>query len=161
RRSAPELSRRQIGPACDQFSLALICLEMLIGCYPVGAPAQPSLDLLSEADRAVLGRALHPDPHQRWPSSLEMIAALQAPAPVGDTKALPGDLFSTLVAPNEDRKPTPPTPSAQGITRPNEGTPASLMQARFGTNLTSDVIRQRLEGFREQWKGEALISEPS
>jgi serine/threonine protein kinase len=165
RYSAPELSRRQIGAACDQFSLALIYLEMVIGCYPVGAPAQPRLDLVSEADRAVLARALHRDPLQRWPTALEMIAALRQASTAGDSTALPGCLFSGLIAEEAEKASQggmSGAPLSQGTGPAGDDLPSvPVMQARFGTNLSSSVIRQRLEGFREQRHGEALISEAS
>ncbi len=34
------------------------------------------------------------------------------------------------------------------------------MKTRFGTNLSAEVLRQRLESFREHWQGNILASEP-
>ncbi|MFO0965443.1 MAG: protein kinase [Gemmataceae bacterium] len=82
RYAAPELFTRQISPACDQYSLAVLYAEMLTGVYPFkGAqPAQrgaPNLEGLTEEDRAVVRRALSADPAQRWPSCLDMVMALE------------------------------------------------------------------------------------
>jgi hypothetical protein len=35
-----------------------------------------------------------------------------------------------------------------------------VLQARFGTTLTPDVIPVRLDGFRRQWKGKVLSADP-
>jgi serine/threonine protein kinase len=149
---APELHKRQVGPSCDQFSLALIYHELLTGSYPSGSPGAFSLDRLPESDRAVIARALHADATRRWPSSVDMIAALQAAGPGREPPAL---VPESLSAPSEAASPSTVAPIATVGLAP----PAPLMHSRFGTNLPAHIIRERLEGFRDQWKGEVLISE--
>lgn len=82
RYAAPELFRKQLSPACDQFSLAVIYAEMLSGVYPFkgaqpGQRGEPNLDGLPEQDRAVIRRAMAADPGDRWASCLEMVMALE------------------------------------------------------------------------------------
>jgi serine/threonine protein kinase len=113
RYAAPELSANKVGPASDQYSLALIYAEMLTGIYPRlnqpssrssahrrpimpgrqtnppgvvgGGPPKPpgmakvvDLDFLPAGDRAILARALHDDPEQRFPSCTALFEALEA-----------------------------------------------------------------------------------
>jgi serine/threonine protein kinase len=67
RYAAPELAAGQAGPACDQYSLALIYHEMLTGGLPARQAGRPAgLDRLNEADRPVIARALLADPGRRW-----------------------------------------------------------------------------------------------
>ncbi len=159
---APEMHTRQVGPSCDQFSLALIYHELLTGTNPSGSPGALNLDRLPESDRTVIARALHTDPLRRWPGSVEMIAALQAAGPASESPArapqrlgVPAEEVSADTAAPVGNVASAPQPSVLPAVSP----PAPLMQARFGTNLPAQVIRERLEGFREQWKGEVLLSE--
>jgi hypothetical protein len=71
RYSAPELFRGQAGPACDQYSLALIYGELLTGSLP-------GLDQMPASDRPALRRALELDPSKRWGSCSEFIESLAA-----------------------------------------------------------------------------------
>src|SRR5262249_5076467 len=77
RYAAPELYEGQISSFCDQYSLALICCEMLTGTLPrrgrTAARERPDLAALAEADRAALARALDPDPKKRWPSTADLV----------------------------------------------------------------------------------------
>ncbi|MCI0681673.1 MAG: protein kinase [Gemmataceae bacterium] len=83
RYAAPELYDPGFSPTSDQYSLALIYAEMLMGVQPRagrwgGARGQGKLDLdlLPACDRAVLARALHADPAQRFASCGEFLQAL-------------------------------------------------------------------------------------
>jgi serine/threonine protein kinase len=152
RYSAPELHRSQVAATCDQFSLALVYHELLTGIYPPGALEKPNLQRLGEPDRAIIARALHPSPLQRWCSSVDMIAALVAAGPSGDIQQTRNDSGVTGRA--------APGPGIGKSTTKSSPPPSPVMQARFCSSLTAAVIRQRLEGFREQWNGETLNSEP-
>ncbi len=86
RYTAPELFERTLSRSCDQFSLAVIYVEMLTGKHPfahLGNLAQkhqrvkPDLSMLPENERNVLGRALDPDPMKRWNSNTDMLLALE------------------------------------------------------------------------------------
>jgi serine/threonine protein kinase len=82
RYAAPELSRGQVSTSCDQFSLALIYVELLTGNLPRGSqagqePAPIRLDQLPSEDVEIIARALSPDPARRWPSCVDFIRALE------------------------------------------------------------------------------------
>jgi serine/threonine protein kinase len=149
RYSAPELFRRGVGPACDQYSLALIYHELLTGApCPAGGSAAPAgrkgepggflLDRLPEPDRPLIARALLPDPVQRWPGALHLVQALEATGPSPLRRA-------------EVSSPGAPAPSS----------PGQVLQTRFGATLPAEVIRRRLEGFRQQWQGQVRSSDSS
>jgi serine/threonine protein kinase len=99
RYSAPELFSGQVGPACDQYSLALIYHELLTGALPDLARGKAALDALPTSDRAAVARALEPDPARRWPSCTDLIGALEStpaaptdgdPAQAGAKREPPG-----------------------------------------------------------------------
>jgi serine/threonine protein kinase len=131
-----------IGPSCDVYSLALIYHEMLTGTYPdrvqpeKGRRSGFSLERLPAADRPIIAKALHPDPESRWESAVEMFEALEA-ASEKDTEEAPSPAQSLST-----------TQAAQAL------------RTRFGSSLSAEVIRQRIEGFRQQWQGEVLSSGP-
>jgi serine/threonine protein kinase len=88
RYAAPELIDGRVSPSCDQYSLAVIFLEMLTGLHPFRGQsrprrgnsnlrAMPNLGLLTAADREVIGRALDLDPKRRFDSCSELIRALE------------------------------------------------------------------------------------
>jgi hypothetical protein len=90
RYAAPELLEGRLGRHCDQYSLALIYLELLTGSPPFRCLSprqltsarlrgQPDLSLLSGLDRPVLQRALHPEPERRFPDCLTFARALAEP----------------------------------------------------------------------------------
>lgn len=157
RYSAPELFDQQPSAACDQYSLALVYAELLANTLPPrNATADgPGLAALPVADRPVLARALHADPHQRWPSCTEMVQALEAagtepgtgptvsdtPNALGILSQLMQDLASPGVTP----------PEAALTSAPSDG---SQLQARFSVRLTAGQVRARLEALRIQWNGQ-------
>ncbi len=89
---APEqLEGRQVGPAADQFALAVALYEALTGRRPyegstarelkraidAGPPGVPPLRQMPRALYRVLTRALAADPLQRWPSVDAMARAIR------------------------------------------------------------------------------------
>jgi serine/threonine protein kinase len=89
RYAAPELIEGRVSPSCDQYSLAVIFLEMLTGLHPFRGQSRPrrggsnsrgvpNLALLTPADREIMTRALDPNPERRFRSCGEFIAALEA-----------------------------------------------------------------------------------
>jgi hypothetical protein len=86
---APELFEGQVSRGCDQYSLALIYVELLTGVHPfrglsarqLANPRQrgklATLELVPAADRPALLRALHPDPDQRFRSCTGLLDALE------------------------------------------------------------------------------------
>ncbi len=145
RYSAPELFAGQAGPSSDQYSLALIYHELLTGALPArpgGPSGAPCLNLLPEADRPLVARALSPDPQRRWPSCVELVLALEKAGAPG-TMAVPG----------------PAAPTKRSALPPRRASEAEALQTRFGTTLTAEVIRERLVGFREHWKGKTVSAD--
>jgi len=87
RYTAPEVLQGGLDPRSDQYSLALVFVELLTGGFPYSgqtAPqlilqhvtAQPNLSGLPSRDRAVVSRALSKDPTARFPSCTAFIRAL-------------------------------------------------------------------------------------
>lgn len=157
RYSAPELARGQADAASDQYSLALIYHELLTGVLPApGVPARkgmaalPCVDRLSEADRPIIARALHPDPRQRWPGLIELFQALEA---------VPGEAGTTEVPPRQPALPTQVAPRVIGLRLPAP-TGAEHQQVRLGTNLSAEAVRERFEGFGQQWNARLTTAEP-
>jgi serine/threonine protein kinase len=92
RYAAGELFDGLVSDACDQYSLALIFQEMLLGVHPhrhlsarqLGSAkhrSQPDLSMVSGLDRGVLMQALHPEPEKRFRSCRELVQALEAASP--------------------------------------------------------------------------------
>jgi serine/threonine protein kinase len=86
RYAAPELGRRQVSPACDQYSLALIYHDLVTGARhsgPVrrpsnqGAPPPMELTKVAGREKEILVRALDPDANQRWPNLTQLVQALE------------------------------------------------------------------------------------
>ena len=85
RYAPPELFEGQVHRNSDQYSLALMYQELLIGSHAFtgqgrpGAKAarKPDLTSLPETDREIIARALEADPQKRWPSCLDLIRALE------------------------------------------------------------------------------------
>ena len=82
--AAPELRDGAPGPGSDQFSLALIYLEMTQAWSPTpgqsakGISAALTLDRLTDPARRVIRKALHPEPASRFASGVEFVAALRS-----------------------------------------------------------------------------------
>jgi hypothetical protein len=142
RYAAPELGEGVVGAACDQYSLALIYHEMLTGVLPapLAGRNERSVEGLPQAERDAVARALHPDPAKRWPSVTDLIAALEG-------------IYGSEPAAPPAAPPVRRTDPAQATT--SDG----ALQARLGTDLTAEDIRQRLDGFRQQWGARVLGEE--
>lgn len=95
---APELYSHRQTSQCDQFSLALVYVEMRTGNFPIkkrsgndGAWTTRDLDLalLAAAEREILQKALSRDPFSRFENCTDLIHAL-ARAPQGERASTPG-----------------------------------------------------------------------
>lgn len=86
--AAPEVFTGSLSRHSDQYSLAIVFMELLTGKLPFPGKnvrqlllqhttTQPDLSPMRTADREVIGRALEKDPDKRFPSCTELIKALQ------------------------------------------------------------------------------------
>ncbi len=116
---APEVLTNQVDPRSDQYTLALVYLELLTGSYPYdGATAQqvlhqhahaaPDLGAAPDGDREALRRALAKRPADRYPSCLEFVKALLRYHARGPGDTPPG------VTPPASRTPTLVPPGVRG-----------------------------------------------
>jgi serine/threonine protein kinase len=128
RYAAPELFQNRISASCDQYSLAIVFVELLTGTLPFDgksnrqlvmqrANAVPSLDALNDADRAIITRALDAEPSRRFATCTELVNALLN-AQMLATAVSPTEMFNSnndttregVAAPKAIR-PTPPRPA--------------------------------------------------
>jgi serine/threonine protein kinase len=166
RYAAPELFCKQVSPASDQYSLALIYHELLTGVLPTEPTIKgklwssqsglvPCLERVPQGDRFALARALDPVPDKRWPSLSDFLFALEtgkAPDAIvtSGTQDVAGRAQDAMPA-----KPTSPEVAyGQSTTaKPSSIVPRGALHARLGVGLTRDVIRLRIEAFLQQWEG--------
>jgi hypothetical protein len=89
--AAPETFSNKISKHSDQYSLAIVYVELLTGKRPFSGKnirqlalqhmnEAPDLSMLPEADRASVGRALAKDPNDRFPSCTAFIRSLHGGA---------------------------------------------------------------------------------
>jgi serine/threonine-protein kinase len=86
--AGPELFQGRVNDRTDQYALAVSYCELRGGRMPFpDTPAtfqvgyvrpHPDLSMVPEAERAILARALAPNPVDRWPSCTELMAKLSA-----------------------------------------------------------------------------------
>ncbi len=88
--AAPETFQNKISKHSDQYSLAIVYVELLTGKRPFPGKnirqlalqhmtEPPDLSMLPEADRPILARALAKNPDDRFPSCTAFIRALGVP----------------------------------------------------------------------------------
>jgi serine/threonine protein kinase len=86
--ASPEVFEGTISRSSDQYSLAVVYVELLTGNLPFSGTnarqlllqhlqAEPDLSCLPATDRPVVGRALAKDPQQRFPSCTDFVRALE------------------------------------------------------------------------------------
>jgi serine/threonine protein kinase len=156
RYSAPELFDQGVGPACDQYSLALTYLELLTGQHPFRGRArgqgQPDLGPLPDADREVVARALQRDPARRWETCSEFVRRLEgadAPAPAGagasalSVRQLITELLAAAAVHSCLQQPAAAAP----------GQDSEVLRHRYRTRLPRAAVRPRLDQLRQQWNG--------
>jgi eukaryotic-like serine/threonine-protein kinase len=87
--AAPEVFRGHPGPQSDQYSLAIVYQELLVGALPFAGQTaaeltlqhlnhEPQLGTLSEHDRFAISRALAKDPLHRFENCRAFVRALAA-----------------------------------------------------------------------------------
>ena len=178
RYAALELFHGLVSDACDQYSLALIYQELLVGLHPyrnlnarqMATPklrGQPDLSLLPSTDRPVVMQALNPEPDRRFRSCSDFIAALwQATEPTCERE-------EAVVAPVRSRptcvlRPSTVSPWRQVVEelveRASQGhsiqtidtlcyrySPGHCLEHRCLARLAPGMARLKLASFRDQW----------
>jgi serine/threonine protein kinase len=185
--SAPELFEKRTGPKCDQYSLALIYLEMLTGRHPhlgrtprqlarLRREGKLNLDLLPAADRPILERALHPDAAKRFDNCVELVAALES-VPTDQRRLVHGlppvisSAWSLLPAGLSGPVPTPEqlvtellsaaatsTPVREWSSAPALSGSGLRLSAQFQAELEAMEVRQKVEEFCGQWQGRLVCT---
>lgn len=90
--AAPETFSNKISKHSDQYSLAVVYVELLSGLRPFDGKnirqlalqhmtEEPDLSMLPEADREIVGRALAKNPGDRFPSCTAFVRALVGGGP--------------------------------------------------------------------------------
>jgi hypothetical protein len=185
--SAPELFEKHAGTACDQYSLALIYLEMLTGRQPhlgrsprqlarLRREGKLNFEQLPPSDRPILMRALHPDPVRRYESCVEMVNALHAvttnhrallrglpPIISSAWSALPAGLSGPVPSPGQVvtqllAAGTGPSPLRDATGADAFASDDQGLQARFQAELTPEQTAIKLEDFCRQWNGKLVCA---
>ncbi|MFO0798584.1 MAG: serine/threonine-protein kinase [Gemmataceae bacterium] len=127
RYTAPEVLRGAVDPRSDQYSLALVYVELATGVFPYPgrtaeqlmlqhATTPPDLAAVPYADRAAVGRALAKNPGERFPSCSAFVAAL------AETTGLPPEALILPPAATSqaetDEATTPNGPPVLAVTPP-------------------------------------------
>jgi hypothetical protein len=130
RYAAPEVLNGRIDPRSDQYSLALVYVELLTGRFPYNGrtatqlllqhvAGTPDLSPLPESDRAVVARAMAKEPADRYPSCSAFVRALLAAAPVAAPWPPVGTRTELIrrntVATPPPTEPTPPPPAGTTV----------------------------------------------
>ena len=126
RYAAPELAHKQAGAGCDQYSLALIYHDLVVGVHAGGSAHSNSsrtrvdVSKLKDKEKVIVERALHPDPAQRWPSLSEFIHALEEAVGIGAAR------------PQENQEPAfvPVPPSVPAVPAVKTGSSAAAITSR-------------------------------
>jgi serine/threonine protein kinase len=182
RYAAPELFQRQTSHSSDQYSLAVIFVEMLTGILAIrghdgtATETQQDLKRLDPGDLAILARALDPDPQQRWASCTDLVRALAKEKP--DAPEESADHFSMRVnaLPRSAEAEAPDQPlgeiigqlikSARGTdsAQPAEHAPAlsaeeGMLRHQFSAGIPLGTARMKLDSFRLYCEGELTLDE--
>ena len=150
--AAPETFANKVSKHSDQYSLAVVYVELLTGIRPFNGKnirslamqhmtVPPDLNALPEADRVSVGRALAKNPEERFPSNLSFVKALSGgldsmastPIPMTRTARPPG---ASAAFHEADHSAVTPPPQSRTI---SQKLPASfirdideLAQSTFG-----------------------------
>jgi hypothetical protein len=172
--ASPELFDGRISRASDQYSLAVVYMEMLTGRQPFTAIElrqaamqrlirPPDLMPLPECDRPVIGRALERDPAARFDSCRSLVDALRASSKVdavpvrladghrpGGEGALPGfvDLAARFVLPDDA--------TVGRITQRELGKRSATTTVTCLAQATPASLLAQIPPFAQQWGAEIL-----
>jgi len=188
---APELFDKQVSRASDQYSLALVYHEMLTGAHafradlaqtPGSVRNRGKIDLgrLPAGNREALARALDSDPQRRWPSCVELIAALEGTQQAKSRPAeVSADRFTDIVKAKAEPSSLPPVspesldalnriilglmteaggeaPVLNGAAAPTLSESGDVLRYQFTAGLPLGAARTKLETFCQQWYGQLV-----
>jgi serine/threonine protein kinase len=186
RYTAPELLAGQVKPTSDQYSLALIYLEVLTGLHPLRnlSPRQlatqkgfrPDLSLVPAPERPALLRALSVDPDRRFRCCLDFIQALIDAGPEDEMLAVPeprsaagddADEETAVVSlPQLNRLLAEVVARARGrleVRTVGEARyllqPGCKIEHQCFASLLPTALKVQLHGFRQQWGAKLVASE--
>jgi serine/threonine protein kinase len=192
RYAAPESFDGNIAATSDQYSLALIYQELLTGLHAfrhlsprqlssVKTRGAPDVSLLPASDRAIVSRALHANPEQRFASCTEFVSALAQAGERAGKPARASAVVVTVKAPTVIPASAPVSPALSGSesrdqikrllgevkgntdVRLMKGfrfrvVPNELMEHDFSAHFLQGTLPIRLEGFRQHWLGKVIDS---
>ena len=172
---------------CDQYSLALLYHELLTGMHLFGNMTQRqlalarsagrlNLDLLPAPDRGPVGRALHPEPGQRFRSCTDFVRALLAVGPGGDwpvedsgwapansARSAEEPLVDEVADPNADRVIAELIAAAAGTDEVREFRgaryflrPGQHLEHTCYARLMPGTLALKLSGFCREWQTESV-----
>lgn len=150
--AAPETFSSRITKQSDQYSLAIVYMELLTGQRPFRGKnlrqlaiqhmsEPPDLEALPEHDRPIIARALSKDPAQRYPNCMALVRALALATPglveeVRESVAAWGEwgrgsrasfsdfLFDAVSTSSSAAELTVPTPNIPSVPKPSVSKPA-------------------------------------
>lgn len=157
--AAPELFDGRVAATTDQYSLAVVYMEMLTGDRPYASgelrqilfqqlTSGPCLDSLPASDRAIIAQALSADPEQRFATCCDLVAALRSETRSSDSgerrkprrNALP-KIASVRPASAERARPTLPKTGIGAI----ESTSSTSSKQRETIRLDTTTLFEKVE----------------
>jgi serine/threonine protein kinase len=143
RYTAPEVLSGRIDSRSDQYSLALVYVELLTGTFPFSgrsahqlilqhSTAAPDLSRLPDTDRLAVERALSKNPLERFPTCLAFARALTAENQDRPRPSTPGGVLFALEAP-------------PGVPPPGQGDPTPLPPALAAPQLLQQPADERTD----------------
>lgn len=181
RYSAPELFRERLSRTSDQYSLALIFYEMLLGGSPHKGSTtrvliesrlrdEPNVELVPVDDREILAQALDRDPRRRYSSCTEFIRALEANTKEPPERPVPRLFINGPPMPPPHAAPALLEQTINALVR-QAMTKAhvheyhgmryvlgadGVLRHKCGAWLPAGVARQKLQGFLQEWHGDVV-----
>jgi serine/threonine protein kinase len=165
RYAAPELFDDRPASSSDAYSLAVIYTELLTGTHPLGRAAVrpsaasrsrgvPDLDLVPAADRAILTKALDPDPDRRFPSCTAFLLALEGCVVAPGSAAAILDLDPAAAAQAVERLVADASIGLKVCELHNTRyvlRPGRSIAHRCSARLAPGLVNLKLDGFRQHW----------